>query len=393
MPDSSRRTYVLALGAFSVGTSAYVVAGLLPALVSALHVSTAAAAQLVTAFAIAYAIGAPLLSALTSQWERRKLLVVALAVTAAGNFLAALVTDYPLLFAARVVTAIGAAVYTPVASAVAAELTPPERRGRAVALVFGGLTVATILGVPLGSLMSQHGGYRLVFALVGVVALLGAVAVRWMLPSVAPQPPVPFLARFTVAKDPRVLALLGATALGCLGAFTVYTFITPLLAETAGVHGTLVSVLLFAYGAGGVLGNSVGGRITDRWGSRRPLIAVMSAMTLTLAVMPFTVTTVAGAAVTLFVWGLSTWSVNPPIQHRLIDVAGPSAGLALSLNASAIYLGVGLAGVAGGVVTRYGGLTLLPTVAAVLTVCAGSLAMLAWRRRAVAAPPVPAAVG
>ncbi|MBN6036478.1 MFS transporter [Amycolatopsis sp. 195334CR] len=393
MPDSSRRTYVLALGAFSVGTSAYVVAGLLPALVSALNVSTAAAAQLVTAFAIAYAIGAPLLSALTSHWERRTLLVAALAVTAAGNFLAALVTDYPLLFAARIVTAIGAAVYTPVASAVAAELSPPERRGRAVAMVFGGLTVATILGVPLGSLMSQHGGYRLVFALVGVVALAGAVAVRLMLPSVAPQPPVPFLTRFTVAKDPRVLALLGATALGCLGAFTVYTFITPLLAETAGVHGTLVSLLLFAYGAGGVLGNSVGGRITDRWGSRRPLIAVMSAMAVTLAVMPFTATSVAGAAITLFVWGLSTWSVNPPIQHRLIEVAGSSAGLALSLNASAIYLGVGLAGVAGGVVTRYGGPTLLPTVAAALTVSAGSIAMLAWRRRAVVAPPVPAAVG
>ncbi|WP_158881048.1 MFS transporter [Amycolatopsis anabasis] len=382
MPGSSSRTGVLALGTFAVGTSGYVVAGLLPALTGELKVSAAAAAQLVTAFAIAYAVGSPLFAALTGRWERRRLLVAALGVTALGNVLAALAPGYALLFGARMITAIGAAVFTPAASAVAAELNPPERRGRAVALVFGGLTIATILGVPLGSLLSQFLGYRAVFALVAVFSLLGAVAVRLLLPSVAAPPPVRFADRFTVARDPRVLALLSATVLGCLAAFSVYTFIAPVLAATADIHGTTVSVLLFCYGVGGAIGNVLGGRATDRWGSRGPLLAVFGGITVVLALLPVLATSIAGAAIALFLWGLATWTINPPVQHRLIELAPRTSGLLLSLNASAIYLGVGLSGVVGGLVLSSGGPTLLPEVAAVLTALGLVAVVLAWRLRA-----------
>jgi predicted MFS family arabinose efflux permease len=307
---------VLALGTFAVGTSGYVVAGLLPALTGELHISASAAAQLVTAFAIAYAIGSPLFAAFTGRWERRRLLVAALIVTGVGNALAALVPTYGLLLAARVVTAVGAAVFTPAASAVAAELTSPERRGRAVALVFGGLTIATILGVPLGSLLSLQFGYHLVFALVAAFSLVGALAVRAVLPPLAAPPPVRLAERFSVAKDTQLLAMLCATVLSSLAAFSVYTFISPLLAATAGVHGTTVSVLLFCYGAGSAVGNVLGGRVTDRWGAKRPL----AAMTVVLAVLPVAAATTIGAAVILFRW-LCTWSLNPPIQHRLIELS------------------------------------------------------------------------
>jgi DHA1 family inner membrane transport protein len=380
-PGSSRIA-VLALGTFAVGTSGYVVAGLLPALTGELGVSAPAAAQLVTAFAVAYAIGSPLFAALTGRWERRRLLVAALAVTALGNALAALAPGYLPLFGARMVTAIGAAVFTPAASAVAAELSPPERRGRAVALVFGGLTIATILGVPLGSLLSQYLGFRSVFALVAVFSLAGVAAVRWALPAVAAPPPVRFAERFTVARDGRVLAMLSATILGCLAAFTVYTFVAPVLAATAGVHGTTVSLLLFCYGLGGAIGNVLGGRATDRWGSRTPLLVIFSAITVVLALLPVVATGVAGAAVALFCWGLATWSINPPIQHRLIELAPRTAGLLLSLNASAIYLGVGLSGVVGSVVLSSAGPLMLPEVAAVLTAAGGVAVLLAWRVRA-----------
>jgi DHA1 family inner membrane transport protein len=166
------------------------------------------------------------------------------------------------------VTAIGAAVFTPAASMVAAELNPPQRRGRAVAAVFGGLTLATILGVPVGSLLSGPLGYRWVFALVAVFSLAAALAVRAALPVVAAPPPVPLTARFTVARDPRAMAVLATTVLGCLAAFSVYTFITPVLAATAGVIGVTVSLLLLCYGVGGAIGNYAGGRAADRWGSR-----------------------------------------------------------------------------------------------------------------------------
>lgn len=221
--------------------------------------------------------------------------------------------------------------------------------------------------MPLGSLLSQSLGYQAVFALVAAFSLLGAFAVRLVLPAIPAPPPVRLAERFAAARDPRVLAMLGATVLGCLAAFSVYTFISPVLSATAGVHGTTVSVLLFVYGVGGALGNVLGGRATDRWGARRPLLVVLGGITVVLATLPLVATTVAGAAVVLFLWGLATWSVNPPIQHRLIELSPRNAGLVLSLNASAIYFGVGLSGVVGGAVLSGGGPLLLPVVAAVLT--------------------------
>lgn len=374
------RISVLAFGAFGVGTSGYIVAGLLPALTGELHVSATAAAQLVTAFAIAYAIGSPLFAAATGTWERRTLLVAALAVTGAGNLFAALAPGYGSLLVARVVTAVGAAVFTPAASAVAAELTVPERRGRAVALVFGGLTVALIFGVPLGSLISQHFGYRPAFALVAAFSLASALAVRFALPTVAAPPRVGFAERFAAGRDPRVLVMLATTVLACLAAFMVYTFVSPLLAATAGVHGTTVTVLLFCYGVGGAIGNFAGGRATDRWGSRTPLLVVTVAITAVMALLPLTTVTPVAAGISLFVWGLATWSFNPPVQHRLIELAPGHAGLVLSLNASAIYLGVGLSGVVGGAVLASGGPLLLPEVAAALTLAALLLVGSAWGR-------------
>lgn len=376
---ASPRTAVLALGTFAVGTSGYVVAGLIPALTGELRISALAAAQLVTVFAIAYAIGSPLLAAVTGRWERRRLLVAALAVTAIGNALAAVAPGYETLLVARTVTALGAAVFTPAASAVAAELTSPRRRGRAVALVYGGLTIATILGVPLGNLIAQQFGYRPVFALVAAVSLAGAFAVRSMLPEVAPGPVVSFARRFVPAKDPRVLVAMFVTIVACLGAFSVYTFIAPLLAATAGLRGTIVSVLLFGYGIGGAMGNVIGGRLVDRWGSRRPLTLILAIAAILLALIPVVATSVTGAAAILFAWGLVTWSFNPPMQHRLIELFPRNSGLVLSLNASAIYLGVGLSGVAGGLVMTAGDPLLLPGFAALLTVSGLVAVLLGWR--------------
>ncbi|WP_052372570.1 MFS transporter [Amycolatopsis taiwanensis] len=379
---SSSRTSVLAMGAFAVGTSGYVVAGLLSALTAELSVSASAAAQLVTVFSLAYAIGSPVLSAASGRWERRRLLVAALAVTALGNALAALAPNYGLLLVARVVTAAGAAVFTPVASAVAAELAPPERRGRAVAVVFGGLTIALILGVPVGNLISLQVGYRGVFLLVALFALAAAVAVRMLLPTVSAPPAVPFMRRFDAARSPRVLVSLFVTVLAVLGTFAAYTFISPILAATAGLHGTIVSVLLFCYGIGGAIGNVVGGRAADRWGSRKPLMVVLAGAGLSLAVLPLVATSVPGAVVALFVWGLCGWAFNPPMQHGLIGLTPAAPALVLSLNASAIYLGAGLSGIAGGLVLTAGGPNLLPEFAAVLTVIALLAVFVGLRQRA-----------
>lgn len=373
------RTHLLAAGAFAIGTSGYIVSGVLPAVSRELDVSSATAGQLLTAFAIAYALASPVLAVATGRWDRRTLLVAALAVSAFGNILATIAPNYPLLLVSRVVSALGAAVYTPAATLVATVLTPPDQRGRAVAVVFGGLTSSLVLGVPLGNLLGESLGYRGVFALIAAVTVLAAVVVRAGLPRMAAPPVVGLRERLAVAADRSVLAVLALTVLACLALFAVFNFIAPLLAVTAGVRGPVVSALFAAYGVGGVLGNWGAGRLTDRFPTRPLLLVQFSLVTAVLATLPLTTATVPGAALALFTWGALTWSVNPPIQSWLIALAPASSGLLLSLNASAIYLGVGLSGVFGGVVISTVGLLPLAPIAAVLALA--SLGLLVFGLR------------
>ncbi|MER5268442.1 MFS transporter [Actinosynnema sp. NPDC002837] len=360
----SVRTYLLAAGAFAIGTSGYIVSGVLPAVSEELDVSHATAGQLLTAFAIAYAVSSPLLAVLTGRWERRTLLVVALGVAAFGNLLAALAPNYPLLMVARVISALGAAIYTPAATLVATVLTPPEHRGRAVALVFGGLSFSLVLGVPAGNVLGGPLGYQGVFALIAAVSVLAAIAVRLWLPRVDAPPAVGLRQRIAPAADRRVLMVLALTVLACLAVFSVFNYIAPLLAETADVEGATIGVLLIAYGLGSVLGNWGAGRLSDRFDTRKLLVVLFSCFTVVLATLPLTATTPVSAGVALFAWGALTWSANPPIQSWLIELAPANSGLLLSLNASAIYLGVGLSGVLGGVVISWVGLGPLAPIAA-----------------------------
>jgi predicted MFS family arabinose efflux permease len=373
------RTCLLTAGAFTVGTSGYIVSGVLPAVSRELDVSVATAGQLLTAFAIAYAIGSPLLAAATGRWERRTLLVVALAVSGVGNALAAVAPNYQLLLASRVISALGAAVYTPGATLVATVLSPPEQRGRAVATVFGGLSLSLILGVPAGSLLGDPLGYRGVFALVALVSFLAAVGVRFGLPRVAAPPVIGLRARVSVAADRRVLLVLAITVLVCVSVFSVFGYVKPLLAATTGASAATVSLLLVAYGVGAVAGNVVGGRLTDRYGSRLLMLLMFAGLVLVLATLPLTAVTVPGAAIALFSWGFCAWGSSPAIQHWLIDLSPANSGLLLSLNASAIYLGVGLAGAVGGLVINWAGVWWLAPITSLAAATALVLLLVAPR--------------
>jgi len=391
----SARTCLLAAGAFAVGTSAYVVSGVLPAVSGELGVSLTAAGQLATAFALAYAVGAPLLATVTARWDRRTLLLAALVVAAVGNGLSALATTYPVLIVGRIIAALGAAAYTPAATLVATALLPPAQRARAVALVFGGLTLALAIGVPAGDLLGSSIGYAGVFGAVAVVSALVAAVVPFCLPRIAPPPAVPLRERFAVAADRRVLTVLAMTVIGVLSAMVVFIYVTPLLNATAGIHGATIALLLLVYGVGAMVGNTWGGRAADRFGTVPTLFAVLAGIGVTVAVLSLTASTVVGAAVVLGLWGVFCWAFNPPVQSLLLELA-PTGGLVLSLNASAIYLGTALAGVVGGTVIGMGGMLMLPLVAAalVLVVIVLLLTLRLGRRRAVAETErVPACAG
>ncbi|MFL6056497.1 MAG: MFS transporter [Actinoallomurus sp.] len=366
-------TLVLALGTFAVGTDAFIVAGFLPSMARTLHVSAGAAGQSVTAFAVAYAVLAPVLATATARLPRRRLLVGALLVLGVANLGSALAPDLPLLIACRVLAAAGAAVYTPGAGAVSAALVRAEMRARALAVVVGGLTVATALGVPLGDLAGHWLGWRTALGLVAGLSLVAAAGVYWIMPSLPGGPRVPLRTRLALLRRPGVASVLPLTILGMAASYIVYAYSVPAL-RGVGVPESSTVLMLFLYGAGAVAGNLVSGYATDRWGPVRVLTGGYLALALALAALGVIAATgfrsgpVAGALVLL--WGASTWTQTPAQQHRLIAAAPQEAPLAVSLNASSIYVGIGAG-------TALGGAT-LGAGPSVMYGLAAAVAALAW---------------
>jgi len=389
-PDTTRSTAPLiwlALGAFAIGTEGFMIAALLPQISSDLGVSTAAAGQLVTVFALAYAFSSPVLTAVTGHLNRRTLLIWAMAAFAAANLLAFCATGYWSLMAARVLLALAASVYIPAANALAGTLVAPQRRGRALAIVNGGTTIAIALGVPLGAFIGAHFGWRMTFAGVSGLALLAVIGLGHGLErlSGANLHVATLAERITVVRQPAMLKALLMTTLWAMGCYTVYTYLSPLLAASAGMNATEIGATLFTWGAAAAVGVFIGGHVNDKKGAQSVI-----APSLLIAALALTAMSAAGhwllpsAAllpvwIGVFVWGVAAWAVHPAQQARLIGIAGVKAApIALSLNASFLYLGFSLGAALGsftllnGTVTDLGWVGGLCEIAALLVVWAAS---------------------
>ncbi|MFD5915891.1 MFS transporter [Kitasatospora sp. NPDC058201] len=355
---------VLALGTFAVGTDAFVVAGFLPELAADLGVSTSAAGQAVTVFAAAYALLSPVLATLTARVPRRTLLVTALAGLGAANLASALAPTFAALLATRVAAAGAAAAFTPNAGAVAASLARPERRARALAVVVGGLTAATALGVPLGGLAGQWTGWRWALAAVAGLALAAAGAVALLLPALPGGPAVALRERLAVLRRPAVRAILPLTALGMAAAYTVYAYSVPALAAV-GLTARDAAWALGLYGVGAVLGNLGAGLATDRLGGVGVLTAGYLVMAVALGGLGLLAASGTRAPVLVgllaLAWGASSWCQTPPQQHRLIAAAPQEAPLVVALNSSAIYAGIGAGTLSGGLTVHSGAAALYAT--------------------------------
>ncbi|MBB5753562.1 MFS transporter [Prosthecomicrobium pneumaticum] len=343
----------LSLGAFALGTEAFMIAGILPAMAADLGVSIPLAGHLVTIFALTYAFGAPLMAVATAALPRKPLLVGALAAFALANLLAALSPNYALLALSRVLMALAAATFMPAASGYAALAVPPEKRGRALSIVYAGMTVAIVIGVPLGTMLAERHGWRATFVVVAGLAALALAGIAAALPKVANPPHVGLAERFAVARRPDVLRVLALTVLALAGAFSVNTYMGAYLIAGFGASGETVAAFLFLMGLGGAVGNLLGGYAADRWDRQRflglvlvVLIVAFLGLAVIVEVAPGTAGLAAAAALTL-VWGLFGWAFPSVQQVRLVSLAPERAAITLSLNSSAIYLGTALGAAAG----------------------------------------------
>lgn len=343
-----KRLLVLAGGMFAIGTDSFVVAGVLGQVAGSLGVSVALAGQMVTLYALSYALLSPVIAAAAASWPRKRLLLAGLAVFVVGNVITALAPTIELVLASRLIAGLGAAMFSPTATATGALLVAPEQRGRALAIVIAGLSSATALGAPLGTFIGGWLDWRATMWFVSIVGAVALLGVAWRLPEIAPPPAVDLKQRLAPLADPRVLLTLLTTWLVYAGLFLVYTFSSASFDRATGGDARVLAGLLLLWGVAATVGNLLAGRLTDRYGSRRIINTAIAVLALDFALLPWTSGSVATLAPALVVWGLCGWGMLVPQQHRLISITPAAAPLLLGLNSAALYIGVSMSGVVGG---------------------------------------------
>ncbi len=371
-----RRLTPLAIATFAVGTNSMVIAGILPRIADSLEVSTSQAGYLVTAFALVYAVCAPVLSALTGNVDRRYVLLGALAVFTVGNVVVATANTFGQAMAGRVISAMGSALIVSVAMATATAIAPPHARARALAVVTVGLTVATTAGVPLGTLIGGA-DWRITMWVVCGLGLVAALGIALALPQVE-LPSMSLRQRVAPLRSGAVLSILGVSWLILTSGYVLYTYIDPLTASATGSNAARLTIVLACYGVGSLVGNIASGFLTDRFGAMKILIVGLVVVVTTLALTPLATGSFSTTLIWAAVWGTSGWLTGLPQQHRLVARAPESAAVLLGLNAAVLQLGIAGGSALGAQILPHGTTALamasaaLVALALVLTV-AGSL--------------------
>jgi DHA1 family inner membrane transport protein len=379
--------WALALSAFAIGTTEFVIVGLIPTIAASLQVSVPSAGLLVSLYALGVAIGAPLLTAMTGRVPRKQLLLGLMVLFTIGNLVAWMAPDYTALMAARVLTGLAHGVFFSIGSTIATSLVPKEKAASAIALMFTGLTVALVTGVPLGTFIGQHFGWQATFlavSLLGVIAVIGSAI---LVPSdIVGSKPAPLLMQLAVLKKPRLLLVYAITTLGYGGSFIAFTYLAPILQQVSGFAASTVSLVMLVYGVSVAAGNIWGGKLADRLGPVRALQIVFALLALVLFVLAFTAPSKPLVLMTVLAWGAVAFGNVPGLQVYVVRRAerdAPQAvDVASGLNIAAFNVGIALGAWGGGLIVAHLGLMATPWIGALVVVGALLLTTLAgWLDR------------
>lgn len=380
---------VLALSSFAIGTTEFVIMGLLPEVAADLSVTIPQAGWLVTGYALAVAIGAPVMAVSTAKLKRRTALIALMAFFIAGNLLCALASGYWVLMIARIVTALCHGAFFGIGSVVAAGLVAEDRKARAVALMFTGLTLANVLGVPLGTAIGQAYGWRATFGVVtviGIVTISGLIAI---LPRDKQQENGSILREIAALRNGGLWLALSTTVFFAASMFALFTYIAPLLRDVTGVSPEGVTWTLFLIGLGLTVGNLVGGKLAD-WRLGATLAGVFAAIAITSIAFSYTSRFFIPAEITLFLWALASFAAVPALQVGVVGFGKDAPNLVSTINIGAFNTGNALGAWVGGLVIDAGfDLTRVPLAAALMALIglgATVLTYLSARGRAAVAP-------
>lgn len=343
----------LAVAAFGIGTTEFVIMGLLPDVARDLAVSIPQAGLLITGYALGVVFGAPILAIASANMPRKATLLGMTAMFILGNVLCALAPTYTSLMAARVITALCHGAFFGIGSVVAAGLVAPNKRAQAIALMFTGLTLANVLGVPLGTALGQYTGWRSTFWAVSVIGVLAFLAQLVWLPKTIAMEKSNLVREFRVLGKTNVLLALGMSVLASTSLFSVFTYIAPILQDVTGVSPHGVTLMLLLFGLGLTAGSIIGGRLAD---SRLlpALVGMSIAVVILAAAFTQTSHSLIPAAITLLLWGLAAFALCPILQLLIIDQAHEAPNLGSTLNQSAFNLGNAAGAWLGGLVVASG---------------------------------------
>jgi DHA1 family inner membrane transport protein len=365
----------LTISAFAIGTTEFVIVGLVPTIAEQLSISLPSAGLLVSIYALGVAVGAPVLTALTAKLPRKQLLIGLMVLFTAGNLLAWLSPNYETLVIARLLTGLAHGVFFSIGSTIATSLVPKEKAASAIAIMFGGLTVALVTGVPLGTFIGQHFGWRETFLAVSFIGVIALISSMILVPKNIPTRAVASLKdQLKVLTHPRLVIIYAITALGYGGVFTAFTFLAPMMQDLAGYSPAAVSWILLGYGVSVAIGNIWGGKLADRHGAVPALTFIFAALAVLLLVFQFTASSHIAALVTVLVMGVFAFGNVPGLQVYVVQKAEeftPNAvDVASGLNIAAFNIGIAMGSVIGGQTVQSYGLDQTPWIGAVIVVSA-----------------------
>lgn len=371
----------LTLSAFAIGTTEFVIVGLLPTVAADLSISIPSAGLLVSLYALGVAIGAPVLTALTGKLPRKALLLALMALFTAGNLLAWQAPRYETLVAARILTGLAHGVFFSIGSTIATGLVPREKAASAIAIMFTGLTVALVTGVPLGTFIGQHFGWRETFLAVSVLGVVAFIGSAVFVPRhIAHTPPASLAQQAQVLVEPRLLLVYAKTAIGYGGTFIPFTFLASILTDISGFSAAAVGWVMLVYGVSVAVGNLWGGKLADRLGPIPALRIIFALLAAVLLVLQFTAHHPWLAVGTVLLWGAVAFGNVPGLQVYVVKQAErftPQAvDVASGLNIAAFNLGIAGAAWAGGLIVTHLGLQHTPWIGALVVLV--SLALAHW---------------
>ncbi|WP_313798902.1 MFS transporter [Cytobacillus sp.] len=343
------KIYILAIISFLVGTSEYIISGILDNIAHTLGITLAAAGQLITIFSLVYAIFTPILMALTARMDRRKLMMYSLFLFVIGNILAYVLPGYGWFIVARVMMALGAGIVVVTSLAIASKIAPEGKQGSAIATVVMGFTASLIIGVPIGRMIAEAFGWKSVFGAIALLGLLAMMVLYFILPHIEGDRPVPLSKQFSLFRKRKVAIGLSITFFWLGGYSIVYTYLSPYLLTISGISDKLLSGFLLIFGIASLVGSKFGGYSTDRRGVSFTLIGGMVLHIIMLVLLSIVTNSYFGVLIILILWSFAAWSTGPTQQYHLATIEPEFSGVLLGINQSMMQLAMAVGAGVGGI--------------------------------------------